>query len=298
MITDSNMVEQVASSQKGRDLLLSHIATTENAAVLVLDEVLKDLKDPKLIKMAKKHRADEVRHATMLSMRMDQLGIPKNEEQANASLRRLGRLYETLNPQTIAEKYAVIQIIEEQDAPLFEELADAIRPHDLRTAEIFARMAVDEASHIHYCRVITKDIPRGTLERYREVNKALLLHPNEVEVYSQDLHFGMIQSWTENRLDVTQFGNGLIIPGLCCGFVDGIGATKTAYFYGLKTNPAATLVARGRAILRLAPRIIQAARDAGYTSAVTSTSNSVVERFWVEKLGFVRNGESVLMGAL
>jgi hypothetical protein len=312
-MTTEQTIQMLAGSIQGRELLLTHIATTESAAVLVLDEILRDLNNPRLRKMATKHRADEVNHAGMLTERLRDLGIEQDMSKKNASLARLEQLWATLNPSTVAEKYAVLQVIEEQDAPLFGVLAAALLPYDPLTAEVFTRMGKDEQTHVRYCHVAARELGGGTsaatIERYREINELLrtpigvqvpepMPEPDPIEVYSHERHLEMIQAWAPEILDPFAFGNGLIIPGLACGFVDGIGATRTAYFHGLRANPAAPMLARGKAILRLAPRILQAARDAGYTTGVTSTANSVVERFWVERIGLRRNGESVLTGAI
>jgi rubrerythrin len=302
-MTNEETIAMLAGSERGREMLLTHIATTESAAVLVLDDILRDLQDPRLIKMALRHRADEVRHAAMLSDRLDQLGIKADHSKMNSSLARLEALWATLQPSTPAEKYAVLQVIEEQDAPLFGVLADAMRPHDPATAAVFERMGKDERSHVRYCHVAARELKANpaTLQRYRAINEASrkpIGFELPIEFYDHRRHFAMIQAWSSEQLDPTAFGSGLVVPGLACGFVDGVGSTSVAYFYGLKTNPHVPMVARGKAILRLATRILQAARDAGYTSGVTSTANSVVERFWVERLKFKRNGESVLTGAL
>lgn len=302
-MTNDEAIRMLSASSAGREILLTHIATTEGAAVLVLDDILRDLQDPRLIKMALRHRSDEVRHASMLNDRLEQLGVKPDQSKMNASLARLEALWATLQPSTPAEKYAVLQVIEEQDAPLFGVLADAMRPHDPASAAVFERMGKDERSHVRYCHVAARELEAdpATLERYRAVNDASrkpIGFELPIEFYDHDRHFAMLQAWSPEALDPASFGSGLVIPGLACGFVDGIGDTKTCYFYGLKTNPGLPMVARGKAILRLAARILQAARDAGYTAGVTSTANSVVERFWVERLGFKRNGESVLTGAI
>ena len=297
----------LASSAEGRGLILTHMAVTESAAVLVLDEVLKDLRsgDQRLYWMAQKHREDEVHHASMVVSRLAELGLSPKTADGEASFARLWNLYTTLNPVTVAEKYLLIQVVEEQDVPLFEVVAEAMRPHDPVTAGIFDRMCRDEKAHVRYCAVIQRELgdadSAAKLALYRLAAETFhghgLTQKPEVEVYKAAQHFAMIEAWG-SPLDPASLGSGLVIPGLCCGFVDGIGQTRTAYFYGLRANPAVPMVARGKAILRLAPRIIQAARDSGFTAAVTSTANGVVQRFWVEKLGFARNGESVLTGAL
>lgn len=119
-----------------------------------------------------------------------------------------------------------------------------------------------------------------------------------VEVYERAKHFEEIASWSPYPLDPETLGNGLVVPGVCCIFADGIGSTKTALFYACFTNPRLPAITRTRASRELGDRVIAATKAAGFTSVVTSTKNPAVEHYWTRHKGLRANGEATLAGAL
>jgi hypothetical protein len=118
-----------------------------------------------------------------------------------------------------------------------------------------------------------------------------------VEVYDRARHFKEIASWSPYPIDPDTLGSGLVVPGVCCIFADGIGFTKTALFYACFTNPRLPAITRTRAIRELGDKLIAAVKASGFTVAVTNTKNRTVEHFWREK-GLRLNGESTLLGSL
>lgn len=118
-----------------------------------------------------------------------------------------------------------------------------------------------------------------------------------VEVYEHARHFDEVASWAEHPLDPATLGSGLVVPGVCCIFVDGIGSTRTALFYNCFTNPRLSAFKRTRALLMLIRKLTSATKASGFTSAVTCTRNPVVEH-WFRRQGFTCNGERALAGAL
>jgi rubrerythrin len=286
-VTLESLLADAVRTPEGRAYLLSYVGEEETASIPMLTQIASELVDPQLQKMAAKHLADEMRHETVLRERFLAMGLPPPKVDANAVL---AELYREMNPQTTAEKYMVVQVLEERAARTYPLIAKAFRPYDPASADVFEGIAADEARHVRFCEAVTRRIGHvdsdETLARYRRAESRLQRIEEPVVVYEHSRHFEMMQSWAGEKLNPEGFGSGLVIPGQCCGFVDGIGTTRTAFFYGLRANPQMPLVARGKAILRLADRVISAARNAGYTSGVTSTSNDVVAKFWVSRMGF------------
>jgi rubrerythrin len=287
-------LSRITASRRGIAFLLAHTVETERDAVALLDSIIPDLLDERLRKIATKHRDDEQRHVDMLRALLPVDAPPVIKS-------RTIECYGAMAPQTVAQKYATILVAEERAArnypSIAQSLEDARAP---REAACFRRMAKDEAHHMRFCRVVLGTLNETgmeeTLARYREIAR-MLEDPCEPQLYNHADHFEMISRWGE-PLDAEALGAGLIIPNLCVGFVDGIGHTKTAFFYGLRANPQFPMVTRGKAILRLADSVLRAARAAGYTRGVTTTANTVVERYWVERLGFRKSSEILIQGDL
>lgn len=275
-----------------RNSILTRVATTEDMAVVLLDEIERSLPSltPRAALVLVKHRKDEQRHADMLTRRMAELGLPTTRSQERCE--QLKALYDDMAPVSTSDKYQVLQIIEETAAKNYAEIAEWLRPIDPESATLFDSMVHDEAAHIRYCEAATRELggaPR--LTRYRDI----YAHP--IEVYDHAKHFEEINAWGA-PLDPDGLGAGLIIRERCCGFVGVIGGTRTCYLYGLRANPSASQVTRGLSLLRLHRSMVDQIRRAGFTHCVTETSNPVVERVWSEKHGFKRSSAVLLEGKL
>lgn len=280
------------SQSKAAAAILSHVATTEDMAVVLLNEIERSLPSitPRAALVLAKHRKDEQRHADMLTQRMVALGLPAVRDQERCA--QLKSIYDDMGPISTSEKYQVLQVIEESAARGYAEIAGQLRTFDPDSAALFDVMVHDEAVHIRYCEAATRELGGASkLQRYRDI----YAHP--IEVYDRSAHFEEIQAWGE-RLDPDALGTGLVIRGRCCGFVGVIGGTRTGYLYGLRANPSAPRVTRGLSLLRLHRGMVDQMRRAGIARCVTETSNPVIERFWTEKHGFKRTGEITLAGSL
>lgn len=289
-ITEETMAGLV-STVEGRVKVLSHLNVTEGAAVVVLNNILEDLSDQRILKMATRHRDDEIKHEAMLAGRLKAYGVTDVPERTD-KFAALVDMWREMNPQNSADKYSVLRVVEENDAPDFSRLSSAVRPYDPESADVFSEIAADEANHLRYCDAALRALGgRPRLREYREI------YHHRIELYDRQKHFAEISSWGE-PLDPDAIGTGLVIPGRCCGFVGVVGGTRTAYFYGLRANPAIGRIARGLSILRLARRILADVKQAGLTRCVTSTANPVVERFWVERAGLTVTNEKLLEGVI
>ena len=119
----------------------------------------------------------------------------------------------------------------------------------------------------------------------------------EPEIYEYDKHFAMVDSWGE-PLDPRSLGVGLVIPDLCCCFMDQIGRTNAAFFYSMRANEEKPSPDRIVGICLLRERLVKAALDTGICWGVTSTKHPVVFSGWKERMGWEPNGEMTLKGML
>lgn len=99
------------------------------------------------------------------------------------------------------------------------------------------------------------------------------------EIYEFKKHFDMINSWGQ-PLDPKELGTGLVIPDLCCCFLDGIGQTNAVFVYGWRCNLKRSTFERIEGGVHVRNRLLDAATANGYKYGLTSTSNPVVKRSW------------------
>lgn len=91
----------------------------------------------------------------------------------------------------------------------------------------------------------------------------------------EDTDFEEVSTWVKARGNVTLNPMsipkvGLIKDGVACGFVHFTG-TNTFLLEAFATNPAASLYARGKAILDIAVHLIELAREQGANRCVVLT---------------------------
>ena len=114
----------------------------------------------RLRRIVEQHRDDEVRHAQLFRGCLARLGFefqPVPDE-----LKIIRRIAEGANGSEIGihdahdvmRTYAVLLAIEERGVEQFPLIADAFRPHDPVTADVYLRVARDERGHVQYCRRI------------------------------------------------------------------------------------------------------------------------------------------------
>ena len=290
------------STDFGRAVYLSNVALNEGNAVALLDSIIQEMSgDEQLSKAAIKHRADEIRHEVIVRKRLAELGLMPAD--VTPLKNAADRLYTKLGPRTVAEKYGVLQVLEEYAVDHYTEIANAFRPDDLETAEMFDGIVRDEASHLRYCAAVGAKLGGKehiqTMDRYRRtylesINDPLFPDP-AVEVFDKAKHFAMWESWGE-KADPSACGAGLIIPGFCGGFIDQIGTTSNVYLHGLRTNPAKPLSDKIRTMVTMREAMIAAVKGAGFTRGFMTTNNMVIERGFSERLGWTRNGEYIIAG--
>ena len=128
-----------------------------------------------------------------------------------------------------------------------------------------------------------------------------LVHTEEqapaFEVWDPSRHLTAYQSYGQ-FVKPELLGAGLVIPGKAIGFIDGIGHTKSVYIYGLRANPQLPAVSRMKATMALVEAGIRAAKEAGYSYGVLSTSNPSILGLFSKRLGFTVTGDSMMEGEL
>lgn len=284
----------------------------ELGAVSILEEIACLKVPPTLLKMVSRHLLDEHRHADMLYGRFN-----AGHFNVGPHMEKLKAVRDAMNPDptSIADLYSVLQILEEEGSATYGSVAEAFQIEDPDSAEIFRRIEADEVVHIAYCKAVDSRLGTESSRAKREqMRKAYAAMNNEaatlkmvdglskadgppVECYSREKHWEMIKAWGIHT-DPDSLGNGLVIADQCCGFVDRIGSTNVAYFYGAGVNPDLSAMERIVALIRLRDAIVASARAAGFTRGVTSTNNLAVERGWNDLLGWTRDGGYVIGGRI
>lgn len=153
---------RLAETPRGRAHILLIAAEAEEADEGEIFEQLRTrVSDAKLQKLAERHGADEERHAALFRKRLEDVGFAdlpalpgslKLIRRINAEVGLFERGIRTDEDVMLA--YAMLLVIEERGTEQFPELAQALRPHDEESANLFERVAADEARHVKYCEAI------------------------------------------------------------------------------------------------------------------------------------------------
>lgn len=289
-----------SSSARGRSILLSAVAAMETDAAQLCRKLPGMPVEPQFTKMIAMHSGDEDRHAEILRGIIGPSAIPMQFDSTD-------RLLAEMAPRNLGEVYVIVQALEEFATATYPTVAEAFRPWDPAVSAAIDAIMVDEVKHLRYCAAVIGHF--GCADKLPAARAALdkILGRDGVpweqivdfiiESYDQEKHLAMIESWHGKPLDPRALGSGLVIPGVCCGFVDCIGRTGIGYFYGLQANPKVPIRLKARLVLLLGERITAAAKAAGITHGITSTSRGDVGKFWARR-GWKPNGESVLQGEL
>lgn len=150
---------QLVASPEGRAHLLSiSVEAEEGDEGDVFGQLEHAVDDPTLSAVVARHRDDEARHATLFRGCLDRLGLefhPVAEE-----LRLIHQLADDAGgfdqaviatAEDIVNSYALLFAIEERGVEQFPRIADAFRPIDPETADVYLQVARDERGHLRYC---------------------------------------------------------------------------------------------------------------------------------------------------
>ena len=123
----------------------------------VFDRLAECVDVPALRRIVLRHRDDEVRHAALFRGCLARLGLEKEElpdsirviRQIADDARDRDRRIETADD--IVRTYALLLAIEERGVERFPRIAEAFRPHDPETADVYLQIARDERGHVRHC---------------------------------------------------------------------------------------------------------------------------------------------------
>jgi rubrerythrin len=178
-------LEQLVASEAGRRHLLSiSVEAEEGDESGIFDQLADAVDDPKLRRLVVRHRDDEVRHAGLFRGCLDRLGLEQEPVPDELKIIREiakaaeGRDVGVRTADDVVRTCAVLQAIEERGVEQFPLIADAFRPADPETADVYLRVARDERGHVRYCEQIGRHYARdaaaweGMLEVARAVESA------------------------------------------------------------------------------------------------------------------------------
>lgn len=152
---------QLAATARGRQHMLSLTVEAEEADETgIFDQLADVVDDPRLRRIVERHRDDEVRHAALFRGCLERLGLevqPVPEElrivRRIAAMAGGGRPGVRTKADVVAT-YALLLAIERRGVEQFPLIADAFRPVDPETADVYVRVARDERGHVSHCETI------------------------------------------------------------------------------------------------------------------------------------------------
>jgi len=159
------------STARGRAYVLAQAADAESTGEGRIFEVLLDhVREPDLLRMVKKHRDDEIRHAAMYGACRDRQGaslphipaelrlIDKIDEHIGRFRKGGERFFEAtvFDDRYVMESYLFLQVLEERAVQEFELLADELWRFDRKSANVVVEIEADERRHLRYCHAISK----------------------------------------------------------------------------------------------------------------------------------------------
>jgi rubrerythrin len=156
-VGDAFLARLVATPGGRRRMLSISVDAEEGDEAGVFDRLAQCVDDPELRRIVLRHRDDEVRHAALFRGCLARLGLEKEVVPDDMRIIReiaedailTDRRIETA--EDIVRTYAMLLAIEERGVERFPRIAEAFRPHDRETAEVYLRVARDERGHVRYC---------------------------------------------------------------------------------------------------------------------------------------------------
>jgi rubrerythrin len=154
-------VQRLLEVPEGRRLMLSiSVDAEEGDESGVFDRLAEVVDEPALQRVVMTHRDDEVRHASLFRGCLarngwDKLDVPDSmrviREVADGDGADEPARPAIDTAEDIVATYALLLVIEERGVERFGHIAEAFRPHDPETAEVYLQVARDERGHTRYC---------------------------------------------------------------------------------------------------------------------------------------------------
>jgi rubrerythrin len=152
-------LHQFLAVPEGRQLMLSiSVDAEEGDESGVFDRLVEVVDEPALNRVVVTHRDDEIRHASrfrgcLARNGWDKLEVPDSmrviREVADGEGEPARPAIETA--EDIVATYALLLVIEERGVQRYGHIAEAFRPHDPETAEVYLEVVRDERGHTRYC---------------------------------------------------------------------------------------------------------------------------------------------------
>jgi len=150
----------IASTEGRRHMLSISVDAEEGDEGAVFEQLVSAVEDPKLRRIVERHRGDEERHARLFRGCLERLGLEKQPVPDEMRIiRQIANITggfdrEVRTADDIVKTYAMLHAIEQRGVEQFPAIAEAFRPIDPETADVYLRVARDERGHVRYCEQI------------------------------------------------------------------------------------------------------------------------------------------------
>jgi rubrerythrin len=158
---ESKFLATLTATPTGREHLLSiAVAAEEGDEGAIFDQLADIITDPQLHRIVERHRDDEARHARLFRGCLERLDLTMHPIPDELSIIRQiaamtgGFEGRNLTADDVMPTYAMLLAIEERGVQQFPGIADAFRPHDPETADVYLRVTRDERGHVRHCETI------------------------------------------------------------------------------------------------------------------------------------------------
>jgi rubrerythrin len=156
---------EVARIPEGRQHILSlSVEAEEGDEGGVFDQLLGFIDDPKLHRIAERHRDDETRHARLFRDCLSRLGLEKQPVPEDLRIiRNIAKATGTSdwaihNHDEAVFAYALLLATERRGVERFPLIAAAFEPFDSQTAQVYLRVTADERGHVRYCQRVGRHL--------------------------------------------------------------------------------------------------------------------------------------------
>jgi rubrerythrin len=156
---------RLAATAAGREHLLRiAVDAEEGDEGGVFDLLATMVDDPKLARLVNRHRDDEIRHAALYRGCLERNGFTMehvpDELRLIPQIAQRSTMLDELSAalaephRFVVRTYALLHAIEERGVEQFPLIAEAFRPADPATAEVYLTVTADERRHLRYCATI------------------------------------------------------------------------------------------------------------------------------------------------
>ena len=196
-------LDQLMTTDAGRQHMLStSVEAEEGDEVDRFGQLARFVEDPKLRRVVERHRDDEVRHAGLFRGCLKRLGLTQSPipdelkiiRQVGEATGHADRAVETA--EDVVATYALLLAIERRGVEQFPRIAQAFRPTDPETADVYLRVARDEQGHVRYCENLGRHFATSDEAWEQAVTEAAALEQDAfLHVGLSNLAYSTNQGW-------------------------------------------------------------------------------------------------------